>query len=459
MRPFPPPKTSVINLPQRRPQLSPTQFIALSYIVGIAVGTGLLWLPIAHTPGSDVGFLAALFTATSALCVTGLTVIDVGTALSVFGQVVMMVLMQAGGLGIVTLGTLGAIIIGRRVGFRERMRLMTQVNAFQVGGLVRLIRNIALMVFGLELVGGLLLYIRFSALKGPGEGAFYAAFHSVSAFNNAGFALYSNNLIPFVGDPLVSLTIAALIVLGGLGFIVIANVTLHLRNRRRFRLSLHSKVALLTTALLIVVGTLVILGLEWTNPGTLEPLSLPGKLLASLFQSITPRTAGFESLDYGHIRPSTLFFTILLMFIGASPGSTGGGIKTVTFFVLAGSAWSIARGRGELTVFGRRISLITAVKAGVIAMISAMLLGAAITALTITDPDQSFLRLAFEAASAFATAGLSTGITASLSVPGKVILILLMYLGRIGPLTFALALAERQPERVIRYPAGDVVVG
>ncbi|HEX7022734.1 MAG TPA: TrkH family potassium uptake protein [Trueperaceae bacterium] len=438
--------------------MSPSQLISLSFAAAIAAGTLLLALPAAHAPGQHVTLLDALFTATSAICVTGLAVVDTSEAWSAFGRVAIMLLIQSGGLGIITLGTLLAFVSGRRLGFRERVNLQAQVNALQVGGVVRLIRHIVLLAFGLELLGALLLYLRFGPLETAGPGAFYALFHSISAFNNAGFSLYPNNLMRFATDPFVNLTVMLLIVLGGLGFPTLLNVATHLR-RRRAPLTLQTKITLMMTAVLLVAGTTFVCALEWANPGTLGPLSWPAKLLAGLFQAVTPRTAGFNTLEYGAMHEATLVFTMLLMFIGGSSGSSAGGIKTVTFFVLAGSAWSLSRGRGELSIYGRRIALDTVLRASVIALISLMMLGGAITLLTITDSEYSLLPLAFEAFSAFATTGLSTGITPELSVLGKLILIALMYLGRLGPLTFALALIERAPEKRIKYPAEDVVIG
>ncbi len=443
----------------RRRRSTPAQLIALSFAIAIAIGTALLALPAAHAPGHHIGPLDALFTATSAVCVTGLVVADTGTAFSLFGKLVILLLIQAGGLGILTLGTLVALASGRRIGFRERLGLQAQVNITQVGGVVKLVRRIFLVVFGVELLGTLLLYLPFARLEGTGRGLFYAAFHSVSAFNNAGFAFYADSLTRFLHDPLVNVTVMALIVVGGLGFMVIINVASHFRHGRSVPLTLHSKVVLSGTALLIALGTVVILAFEASNPATLAHLSFPDKLMAALFQSITPRTAGFNTIDFGHVRPATLLFTMLLMFVGGNPGSTAGGIKTVTFLVLVGSAWSVSRGHGELTLFERRIASETAVKASAIALLGMLLVGAAVTALTLTDPGKSLLQLGFESISAFGTVGLSTGITASLSSAGKLIIIALMYLGRLGPLTLALALMERRPERRIKYPEDDVVIG
>lgn len=448
------------GLRRRRPAPSPAQVIAFTFAGAILAGTLLLLLPVAHAPGADVTFLDALFTATSAVCVTGLSVVDVGTVFSRFGQVVVMLLIQVGGLGIVTFGALVAIATRRRVGFQQRLGLQSQMRTFEVGGVVKLLRRILLVALVFELVGALLLWLPFARHEADvWRGAFQALFHAVSAFNNAGFSLYRDNLAAFVVDPYVNLVIAALIVAGGIGFFVTVNVLRHARHGRRARLTLHTQIVLAATALLIGVGFLTILAMEWTNPASLGPLSPFGKALAAFFQSVTPRTAGFSTLDYAQFRPATLMFTMLLMFVGGSPGSTAGGIKTVTFVVLVGSALSQARGRGELTLFGRRISSRNAVQASATALLGILLVGAAITVLLVTEPQLRFERTAFEAVSAFATAGLSAGVTPLLTNTGQVVIICLMYLGRIGPLTLATALARSTHDTAFEYPHEEVLVG
>ena len=437
---------------------APAKAIALSFFSAIIVGTLLLWLPWSHAPGQNVTLLDALFTATSALCVTGLIVVDTATAWSPLGRVILMLLIQVGGLGIVTLGTMVALLLGRRVGFQGRLRTAAQVSASGTGGVVRLVRTIFLISLGFETLGALLLYPSFAALHGPGRGAFYAFFHSVSAFNNAGFALYPDSLLRFAGNPAVILVLSALFIVGGLGFIVHLNVWSNLRYGRQFPLTLHSRVVLLTTLVLGVFGTVAVLGLEWTNPKSLGELPLGGKLLMGFFQGVTPRTAGFNTVDYTLLREPTKLVTMLLMFIGGSPASTAGGIKTVTFFVLVASAWSMMRGRGELSAFGRRITLETVVKAGSVALLSTGLVIGALFLLTLTET-LPLMTTMFEAFSAFGTVGLSLSATFDLSVPGRLIIILLMYLGRIGPLTFALALVQEPHASNVKYPAEGVLIG
>ena len=447
------------TLPRRRARTrSPAKVIAGSFLGAIAVGTLLLWLPWSHAPGQSVTLLDALFTATSALCVTGLTVVDTASAWSTLGQTLIMLLIQVGGLGIVTLGTLVALLLGRRVGFQERLRTAAQVSALEPGGVLRLVRTIFLLSLGFETFGALLLYPTFAALHGPGWGVFYAFFHAVSAFNNAGFALYPDNLMGFASDPAVNLVLAGLFITGGLGFIVHLNVWARLRRGRRFPLTLHSKVALLTTLVLCLGGAAAVTALEWRNPLTLGELPLHGKLLAGFFQGITPRTAGFNTLDYSTLGEPTLLVTMLLMFVGGSPASTAGGIKTVTFFVLVASAWSMVRGRGELTVYGRRVTMATVVKAGSVALLSTGIVLSALLLLNLTQP-LSLLEGTFEAFSAFGTVGLSMNATADLNPFGRLLIVALMYLGRIGPLTFAVALVQSPQGDPLKYPDEGVLIG
>ena len=440
--------------------LDPFQLIAISFLGAIGLGAVLLWLPVSLAEGTSISLLDALFTATSAMCVTGLAVVDTGAAFSGFGQVVILVLIQVGGLGVLTFGTLLAVATGRRIGLGERLRVQQQVNALDVGGIVSLVRKIATIVVIAEGAGALLLYVRFAALEGPGVGAWQALFHAVSAFNNAGFSLYSDSLVRFVDDPLVNVVMVALIVVGGLGFIVILNLRARwTAEGPRVPLTLHTRMVLTTTAVLVVVPTVALLVFEYHNPATIGQLSVAGKLQASLFAAVTPRTAGFNSIDMAGMLPASLLLTMLLMFIGGSPGSTAGGIKTVTFAVMAVSIWSVLRGRTETVAFRRRLPTETVVRAGAIAFGAVMVGGAAMTVLALTEPHVDFLSLLFEAVSALGTTGLSLGATAEVGAAGKWILIALMYLGRVGILTFALALLRLQQHRGVRYLSEEVVIG
>lgn len=466
----PAPPTRPDESPRRKPllaRLSPPQLIALSFAVAILIGGALLTLPVTHGMNPDgtlrsVNFLQALFTATSALCVTGLNVIDPSRDFNRLGQVIIMLLIQVGGLGILTFGTSFALLLRRRVAYSERIRVAQQVSALSAGDVTRLIRNIFLYTFALELLGAILLAFRFVPMHGWGQGLFYALFHSISAFNNAGFALYSDSLMGFVTDTYVNLVIGFLIILGGTGFLVQMNVVAHLLHPRRYRLMVHSKLVLTMMATLLLIGTLSYLIFEWNNPQTIGPLGVGGKVLASLFQSVTTRTAGFNTIDYGAITYPTIFVTLLLMFIGANPGSTGGGIKTSTFYVMIASAFSMVRGRRDNILFERRIDTETTLRAMTVGLLSlGLVLGMFLLLLIFNyNGEIKFVQLAFEAISAFATVGLSMNLTPSLHPDQHLILILLMYLGRIGPLTFAVAFSRPEGKELVRYPAErDILIG
>lgn len=442
-------------------RLQPPQLIAAVYLLGIALGTALLHLPGVTTPGARLNSVDLLFTATSAICITGLVVADTGEAFTRLGQVLIIGLAQVGGLGILTFGTLFAFLLGRRVNFSERQHLVQQVNALDVGGVLSLIRIIFLYTLVAEVAGALLLALRFVPQFGWGEGLYHAVFHSISAYNNAGFVVVPGGMGQYAEDPLVSLTISSLIILGGLGFLVQLNVLTHFLHPRRNRLLIYSRLTLLTTGLLLLIGTGLILLLEWGNARTLGPLDAPGKLLAAFFQSVTPRSGGFATVDISSMTSASIFLLIALMFIGANSGSTGGGIKTSTFAILVGSAWNMVRGRGELIVYGRRVVPENVVRAGTVTTLYALLVATAFFALLATNPQLGFTHLLFETVSAAATVGLSLNTTHLINDPGLVILTVLMYLGRIGPVTFAVAFSLRsQQSRSIKYPPErDILVG
>ncbi len=444
----------------RRAKPSAPQLIALTFALGCLLGAALLSLPFAHAPGKTVTLLQALFTATSALCVTGLTVLDTGSTFSPFGQVVILLLIQVGGLGIVTFGTLFAFFLGRRVGTAERLRLAQQISVFDIGSLLPLLRLIFVYTFTFELAGALLLLTRFGPSEGWGPGAYSALFHAVSAFNNAGFSLYPDSLVRYATDPVVNVTVSLLVLLGGFGFVAFVNLLSWRLSPRRNPLLTTTRIALLMTGILLVVGTVGVGALEWTNPDTLGQYPWPQKLLVSFFEGVMPRTAGFNTLDYGAMRPATLFLTLLMMFVGANPGSTGGGVKTTTFFVMLVSAWSLLRGRGEPSVFQRRIDFSTVLRAFVVGISSLALINLMLALLVLTNPKVPFFNLAFETVSAYATVGLSMNTTPLLGDGGHLILALLMYLGRVGPLTFALALGQRTPGELVSYPAEkNILIG
>ncbi|AZI43465.1 potassium transporter KtrB [Deinococcus psychrotolerans] len=443
-------------------KFTPPQLIALTFAVTIVVGALLLYSPLAHQSGHSLSLVQSFFMATSALCVTGLAVVDVGSTFNLFGQLVMLTLIQIGGLGIITFGTLFAFLLGRRINFSERVRLAQQVSAFDTGGVVRLIRQIFIFTLSAEALGTLLLALRFVPKEGWGKGLYFSLFHAVSAYNNAGFSLYPDNLMGFAGDPLINLVIGGLIILGGMGFIVQINILGHWRSPRRERILVHSKIVLSVMAALLAVGMLSFLLFDWNNPRTLGPLPFGEKLLVSFFQGVTPRTAGFNTVDYSLISQPSLFITIILMFIGANPGSTGGGIKTSTFFVMMMAAISLVRGRSDLAVFGRRVDRATIVRAMTVGLLSMGLVNTGFLLLLIANKDNnlSFERLFFETVSAFGTAGLSMNATTLLNANQEIIVSVLMYLGRIGPLTFAVAFGNRVKSEPVKYPPErDILIG
>lgn len=442
-------------------RFSAPQLLTMSFALLIALGGALLSLPLTHAPGKEVGLLSALFMATSALSLTGLALFDQNT-FNLSGQILMLLLVQVGGLGIITFGTVFAFLAHRRLAFSERTRLVQQLGTFNLGGMKGLFRHILLYTFLIEAAGTLLLALRFVPQRGWGEGLYYSLYHSVMAFNNAGFPLFQGNLTGYTGDPLVSLIVAGLAILGGTGFLVQLNVVAHLRNPRQNRMLVHSKIALSTMTALLLLGTVLFAVFEWNNPATLGPLSTADKLLASFFGSVTPRTAGFSSLNYELMRPATLLLTIALMFVGANSGSTGGGIKTSTLYVMLGSAWNMLRGRGELVAFERRIPQETVLRALTVALLSALLVNVAFLLLLAvnTSPRLSFLHLFFETVSAFGSVGLSMNATPDTNAAQRVLLMVLMFLGRVGPLTFAVAFSGRPRPLDVSYPAErDILIG
>lgn len=438
-------------------KFTPVQTMVIGYGAIILAGTLLLTLPIASTLEGGLSVVDALFTATSAMAVTGLIVVDTAKDLTTFGQVVILLLIQIGGLGLMTISTFFAVMTGRRIGLKERLTIMTDLGQFYISGMVKLVRKILLMTFAIEGIGALLLFLRFNGSMPLGRAIYFGVFHSISAFCNAGFALFSDNLEGFIGDPLVNLVIAGLFILGGLGFVVISELY---NFKHGFRLSLHTKLVLRITLILILVGTVVIFLLEIGNPSTLKDLSMGSKVLAAFFQAVTPRTAGFNTLPMANFRSYTLFFIMILMFIGASPGSTGGGIKTTTFGAIIMEARALILGSEDLEVEGRRLPIITVLNAFVIAFLSISLIAIVLFILLITE-DASPLELAFETVSAFGTVGLSTGITPHLGVIGKLALAFTMFSGRLGPMTIALAVGTRMQKRKLRYryPEEKIMIG
>ncbi len=436
---------------------NPAQLVLAAFVALILVGTMLLWLPIAVDDGAaHHGFRHSLFWSTSAVTVTGLGTTDVAD-FSLFGEVVLLGLIQLGGFGIMTIGSVLALVASRRVGLRQRMLAQAEIGAVDIGELRYLIGAIAKITLLVESSIALVLFVHLATVDdiSTGRAAYSALFHGVSAFNNAGISLYSDSLTRFVGDPLVVFPITAAFVVGGLGFPILVELRRRVPPRRW---SLHTRITLVATAFLLVAGPLTVLVFEWTNPATLGQLGVWDKLQAAWFQGVTPRTAGFNTIDIGAQREPTLNVMTGLMFIGAGPASTSGGIKVTTFAVLGFAMWSEVRGDVDVNVFRRRLPNAVVRQAMTVALLSVGLVFSTAVALTLLSP-YHFTETMFEAASAFGTVGLSTGLTGSLPGTGQLLLVLVMLAGRVGPVTFVTALAMRQRVRAYRFPEERPIIG
>lgn len=437
-------------------RLTPYQILSLGFAGLILAGAILLMTPLASTTGQSLSFIDALFTSTSAVCVTGLAVVDTGNYFSRFGQIVLILLIQAGGLGIMTMATLMALLMRKKIQLRERLVMQEALNQLTFAGIVRLTKYVIQATLAIEFIGGTILAIRWYPEFGL-KGIYYGYWHAVSSFCNAGFDLFGEyrSLTGFVDDITVNLTISFLIILGGIGFAVLADIW---ENKKFSAFSLHTKVVLVTSFLLIFFGTIVVFILEYNNPGTLGNLSFKGKILGSYFQAVSPRTAGYNTVSITDMRAATLFFIILLMFIGASPASTGGGVKTTTFAVLTAAIWALIRGKNDAEVFRRRIPQSIIYKSFSVVFIAAALVIFVAMMLSISE-NFPFLNILFEVVSAFGTVGLTTGITPELTDTGKLWISLTMFAGRVGPVTLALALAMRTKKSTIQYPEGKITIG
>ena len=438
--------------------------MVVGFAAVILIGAILLSLPIATQTGERTSFLDSLFTATSAVCVTGLVVVDTATHWNFFGQIVIIILIQTGGLGFMTITTLFSLIVKKRINLKERLLIQESLNQIDLSGLVKLTRYILLMTFVIEGIGALILSTVFIPQFGFIRGSWYSIFHAISAFCNAGFDLMGNvtgpysSLMYYVNNTTITLAISALIILGGLGFPVILDIV---KNKKISKLNMHSKIVLISTSILIVVGMLFILIVEYKNVGTLGNLSLKGKILASLFQSVTIRTAGFATIDLTILHQATLFIMMIFMFVGASPASTGGGVKTTTIAVLILTVKSFLLGKEDIEVFGRRITSSTVRKSvgiffvGVLAVLTGILL------IVLIEPEFDLLEASFEVVSALATVGLSIGGSPNLTSIGKLLIVIYMFMGRVGLLTIFLALVAKNTvnKQQIRYPEGRIIVG
>lgn len=446
-----------IRIQRKWSRLPPERILALGFLLVIIVGAILLSLPMATVSGERLSLIDAVFMATSAVCVTGLSVVDVGTFFTYFGQIVIMLLIQIGALGFMTMTTLIALVLGRKIGLKERIVIQESFNSLSTAGAVRLTMQVLVSTAIIEGIGALVLFLRFLPTMPAGKAFFFGVFHAISAFANAGFDLNGNfnSFTIYTMDPVINLVLPALFILGGLGFHVLYELYTYPKTKN---LSLHSKIVLFMTLILIVLGVGGFMTFEWTNPNSLQPLSTFGKLMASWFQGVTGRTAGFSTLDFGVLRSSTLLLTMILMFIGASPGGTGGGVKTTTIACLLLAVRSELTGRHDIEIFKRRIAFDTVFRALAITVLAFFLCLFVVVILTYTEPFD-FMDICFETISAFGTVGLSTGITPHLRGSSRVLLSILMYVGRLGPITLGFALARRKVKLSRRFAEEKIIVG
>ena len=436
----------------------PARLIAFGFGFVSLTGTALLMMPVATTSGERPAFVDALFTATSATCVTGLVTVDTGGHWSRFGEVVIMLLMQIGGLGIMTMATVVALVLSRHLGLQARLLVQAETKTLRLQDVRRVLRAIVTYSLIVETIVAVILTARFAIRYDMpmGEAAYDGVFHAISAFNSGGFSLYSDSMSRFVRDPIVSVTVSLAVLLGGIGYLVVFELSRNWRRPREW--SVLTQITFGVTAVLVVLGTTVLTCAEWSNPRTFGPLDVPDKVIGGFFASVMPRSGGLNSVDIGAMREESLLTQIILMFIGGGSTSTAGGIKVTTFGLLAFVIWAEMRGQAHVHVGRRRIPESNQRQALSIALMSVGLVTAgALVLLAMTD--HPFDRVLFEATSAFGTVGLSTGITPDLGRAGQLVVVALMFIGRIGPLTLASALALRERDRRYEYPEERTIVG
>ena len=445
---------SFINKIYDKITLNPPLVLSLGFAILITFGGVLLSLPFFTKSGEATDLIDSMFVAASASCVTGLTPVNTFEHWNTYGHVLLIILIQIGGLGVMSLASIIPLILGKKIGMKSRQILKEQLNVESLEGMIVLFKYVLVFTFGIEILGAILLSFRFIPLYGAGTGIWYSIFHSISAFCNAGFDILGDSMYPFRDDILVNLTLSALVIVGGLGFVV----TSELFRRRSFeKISTHSKLVLLISGALLVLGTVMFLFLE-NGDGVLQYESVKGSILESFFQSVVARTAGFYSVDLSKIKDSTALMLMGLMFVGGSPGSTAGGIKTTTLGVLFISTHAVVRGESEPVVFGRHIGMDVVRKALAIFLVSITIILSVSFILTITESAR-LVDILYETVSALATVGASKGITADLSDVGKILITFCMYLGRLGPMTMAFAFGMKDKKSLIRYPESFISIG
>lgn len=445
-----------LGLIKRWKLLSPYRKLIVGFLIAIFIGTILLKLPFSLKENQNISMLDSLFTIVSAICVTGLSVVDVSQVFTPIGQLIVLFFIQLGGLGVMTVSIIVFLLVGEKMSFETRELLKEERNSNSNGGITNFIKHLLLIVFIIELLGAFILTYAFYKYYSIKASIFYGLFHSISAFCNAGFSLFTNNLENFKYDKLISLTISLLIIFGGIGFVTINS--LFIVKKKKIRdLSLTSKLALIVTFFLLFIGTILFLGFEYTNSSTLKNMNFFDKVLNSFFQSVTLRTAGFNTVPLSNIRPATIFISYIFMFIGASPGSTGGGIKTTTFGILIFYALGILKRKEYIEVFKRRIDWELINKALAIVVISVFYVIIIVT-IILSIENFSIDKVIYEVVSAFSTTGLSLGITAELGIISKLLIIITMFIGRLGPMTVALAFTNNK-KSLIKYPKEDILIG
>ncbi len=447
------------------PKLTAPQLILLAFFSLIIIGSLLLWLPISSADGRSVSFTDAFFTSATSVCVTGLVTLPTVSAWSVFGKIVILFLIQIGGLGVITVMAELMILVHRKIGIADRMLIQDSFNLNTMSGIVKFTKKVVFGTLAVESVGALLYMTVFVPDFGI-KGVWYSVFNSVSAFCNAGIDIISeNSLCGYALNPIINIVTCLLIILGGIGYIVWWDVVRVIKKRTKQRiklwssLTLHSKIALFTTAVLIVTGTVCFYIFEYGNPETMKGLPVWDKILLSLFQSVTTRTAGFATVPQQNLTVPSSILSLLLMFIGGSPVGTAGGIKTVTFAVLAASAVSVIKNKNDVNMFGRRISISAVRKASAVAAVSFII--AFISSLLLSCVTSApALDIFYETVSATATVGLSRNLTSSLNTAGKLIIAFTMYLGRVGPISLALAITGKtKNENIVKNPFEEISIG
>ncbi len=436
------------------------KIVALGFLMLIALGTVLLMLPVSSRDGSSTSFIEALFTSSSASCVTGLVVVDTFAHWSVFGQIVILCLIQVGGLGFLTILTMFSMLFHRKIGLKERSLLQESVNTMYIGGIVRLIRKILFGTIVIELIGAALLSIRFIPMLGAGRGIYTSIFTSVSAFCNAGFDLMGrfeefSSLVMFRDDILVTGVVSLLILIGGIGFFVWDDISVNRHHIGRYQL--HTKLVLIATLVLTILGTAAFCFVEYNKE--LAGMSISGKINASFFMSVTPRTAGFNTVDIAGMSPGGKFLTIVYMFIGGNPGSTAGGVKTITIIVLILSAWSSLRNYGSVNVMKRRLESDVLKRAASVITINLSLIIISIMIIAAVQNTLDLTDITIEVFSAIDTVGMSTGITRELNNISRIVIIFLMYCGRVGSLSFALLFTEKKAPQTVMNPVEKINIG